>query len=156
MEICLSNQQALLEFIEKTWFVHASFMNLIEDFLIQSKLKSLEDVLDPPKRWFCHHASYPTQNEDVAVNDVLTPTVKSDDIEEIATSSNEEPVVQTEENSMGLPVVNPNHEDSKDSENQSILEASATTPEMYENSILESVVLETMDEADDEDSNNEY
>ena len=123
-------------------FVHASFMNLIEDFLIQSKLKSLEDVLDPPKRWFCHHASYPTQN---------------DDIEDIATSSNEEAAVQTEENTIELPAGKPTHEDSKDSEQQSTLEASATTPEeMYENSILESVVLETMDEADDEDSNNEY
>jgi len=56
MEICLSNQQAPVKFIAKTSFVHASFMNLIEDFLIQSKLKSLEDVLDPLKRWFCQYA----------------------------------------------------------------------------------------------------
>jgi len=98
-----------------------------------------------------------SQNEEIAVNDVLTPTVQSVDIEEIATSTNEKPVVQTEENTMESPAVKPNYEDSKDSENQSILEASATIPEeMYENCILESVVLENMDEADDEDSNNEY
>jgi len=137
------NPTPLLDFMAKTSFVHGSVMNLFEDFMIQSKLKSLEDLLDPPKRWFSNQTSCTFLDDKWDEN--TEPIVHND-----ASMQNVELLVEKPDDSTDSQIPE------KQAENNDEVADSNISEDVHGNTILQSVVIQGMDsQADDENSDYE-